>query len=145
MSLEENKAIVRDYLDSARRHLRGEAEDMREFLTPDLVLHTPPQVSDGADHDERLHNEARTLVTALPDLDFEIEEMVAEGDLVVVHLAMAGTHDGTLDHPDGPVEASGARVEAGAMVMFRARDGKTAEHWYYSTLPDQIRAAASTA
>src|SRR5829696_2878024 len=86
VSFEDNKAVVREFLETVLLHTRGDIEHMRDHLAPDVVVHTAPLVSGVAGGDEQLHDESRTFGTALPDFDLQIEEMVADGDLVAVHL-----------------------------------------------------------
>ncbi len=65
------------------------------------------------------------LTTAFPDSKFTIEQMVAEGDTVVVRWTVRGTHKGDLmgNAPTGkPISLSGVSV-------CRLADGKLVEGW----------------
>jgi predicted ester cyclase len=68
---------------------------------------------------------AAMLRTAFPDLHFEIEELVAEGDTVAGRLTMSGTHEGPLMG----TPPTGRSVRQDHMHFVRFRDGKTVEHW----------------
>jgi predicted ester cyclase len=68
---------------------------------------------------------ATMLRTAFPDLRFEIEGLVAEGDTVAGRLTMSGTHEGPLMGTP-PTERS---VRQDHMHFVRFRDGKAVEHW----------------
>ena len=63
------------------------------------------------------------------DLAFEIHDIVAEGDLVVVHNTMSGRHTGvaTIYGPDGGIEQAmpptGKRFATTQTHWFRLRDG----------------------
>jgi predicted ester cyclase len=66
------------------------------------------------------------MATALDDVSFTIEDLIAEGDRVAARL-MASAR---------PVEefmgiaASGRGYEIGEIHIFRIADGKVAEHWH---------------
>ena len=65
------------------------------------------------------------LRTAFPDLHFEIEELVAEGDVVAGRLTMSGTHEGPLMG----TPPTGRSVRQEHMHFVRFEDGKAVEHW----------------
>jgi predicted ester cyclase len=141
MSVEENKAAMRRFLEAAVLHARGEAEHIHDHLAPGVVIHTEFSLPGPGDAD-RLHDEVQRYGSALPDIDLEIDEILGEGDLVAAHVSVVGTHHGTFEHPAEAVEGTGARVEGGVMVLCRFRDGKVAELWSYASLADRIRDSA---
>jgi predicted ester cyclase len=65
------------------------------------------------------------LRTAFPDLRFEIEDLIAEGDTVAGRLTMNGTHEGPLMG----MPPTGHAVRQAHMHFVRFRDGKAVEHW----------------
>jgi predicted ester cyclase len=65
------------------------------------------------------------LRTAFPDLRFEIEDLIAEGDTVAGRLTMNGTHEGPLMG----MPPTGRAVRQAHMHFVRFRDGKAVEHW----------------
>ena len=65
------------------------------------------------------------LRTAFPDLRFEIEDLIAEGDTVAGCLTMNGTHEGPLMG----MPSTGRKVRQAHMHFVRFRDGKAVEHW----------------
>jgi SnoaL-like polyketide cyclase len=54
------------------------------------------------------------------DIQWELKNMVAEGDTVAAQFVMRGTHDGTFFG----VPATGRKIEARAMNFYRFKDGK---------------------
>jgi predicted ester cyclase len=65
------------------------------------------------------------LRTAFPDLHFEMEELIAEGDAVAGRLTMSGTHEGPLMG----TPPTGRSVRQDHMHFVRFEDGKAVEHW----------------
>ena len=63
-----------------------------------------------------------------PDLTLTIEDLIAEGDKVVVRFIGRGTHLGDL----GSIPATGLETEAGAIEIFHIKDGKIVEVWEIS-------------
>ena len=142
MSIEDNKEVVRRFFGAIVQKARGEIDHVRDYCTPDVTFHTA-LLSTAGDHVDRLHEEIDGWASAMPDVDLEIRDMLAEGDLVAVHLAAGGTHTGTFAHPAGPCEPSGAAVEAGVLELFRLRDGRISDIWFYTSLPEAVRAAST--
>jgi steroid delta-isomerase-like uncharacterized protein len=62
---------------------------------------------------------------AFPDSHIAIEEMIAEGDLVVIRWRATGTHHGELMG----VHASGKPVEITGIGIDRIVDGQIVESW----------------
>lgn len=63
--------------------------------------------------------------TAFPDLEFEIHDLVAEGDAVAIRLTYRGTHLG----PWRGLEPTGRTIEVGEMMFFRFEGGALVEMW----------------
>ena len=120
MSLEENKALVRRWVELWNA---GDAAAIAELVTPDYVRHDSNGPEVGGPAAERQLVEMYR--TAFPDLHFTIEHLVAEGDLVVARLTVRGTHRGELLG----VPPTGRPITLAAMDLYRIRDGKIAEQW----------------
>jgi predicted ester cyclase len=75
------------------------------------------------------------LRSAFADLAFEVHDVVAEGDLVVIHNTMSGRHTGvfTVHGPDGEITQAmpptGKRFATTQTHWMRVEDGKVIEHW----------------
>ena len=90
MSVEENKAIVRAWLAARNVH------DVEA-----AVAHwTQDQQAD-------LRSSFNSLTTAFPDVQINVEDMIGEGDKVVVQWTFHGTHRG----PFQGIPATGKTVE----------------------------------
>jgi ketosteroid isomerase-like protein len=61
---------------------------------------------------------------AFSDMHRELYEFYTSGDVVVVQLALQGTHDGALHLPFGMVPATGERMDAPCCDVFTLADGK---------------------
>jgi len=56
--------------------------------------------------------------TAFPDMHRELYNFYVTGDVVVVELALQGTHKGPLTLPQGTVPPTGKRMDAPAVTYF---------------------------
>ena len=61
---------------------------------------------------------------AFPDMHRELYRMYVTGDIVVVQLALQGTHLGPLSLPLGTVRPTGKRMDAPCCDVFELVDGK---------------------
>jgi predicted ester cyclase len=81
MSLEENKALVRRVTEEVFNKRNVAALD--EFFAPNLVPNNP--LPPGMSRDREGYRQlTAAILTAFPDFRLTIEDMVAEGDKVVV-------------------------------------------------------------
>lgn len=121
MSVEENKAIVRDYFEAfANKDLAW----IDEHIAPDFVRHDPglPFEVRGPEGVRHLNS---VLLTAFPDLRLDLEDVVGEGGKVLARLTIRATHQGEfMDIPP-----TGKEVEVGVLDLFRIADGRLEEHW----------------
>lgn len=115
----------------------GSRADLEAVVHPDAVnreAKDEPPACRGRGP-EAFHATAVWLRSMFADLAFEVHEVVAEGDTVVVHNTMSGRHTGVATNygPDGRVvEAfppTGKRFATTQTHWFKLRDGKVIEHW----------------
>jgi predicted ester cyclase len=66
------------------------------------------------------------LIKQFPDIHFEIEDMIAEGDLVACRIRSEGTNSGALN---GVIPATGRSFSAAQTHWFRIGEGKLREQW----------------
>lgn len=65
------------------------------------------------------------LLGAFSEIELDIQDVIAEGDKVLVHLRFRGLHSG----PFGDYPASNKRFDVMVLDFFRMEDGKIAEQW----------------
>jgi len=61
---------------------------------------------------------------AFHDMHRELYKFYVAGDIVVVQLALQGTHTGLLEMPFGIIPATGKRMDAPCCDVFQLKDGK---------------------
>ena len=64
-------------------------------------------------------------IASFPDLRFRVEQMLSEGDRVVMQLLMEGTHHGAWSG----IPASGKKVQIRMFTVHRVMKGKIVEDW----------------
>jgi steroid delta-isomerase-like uncharacterized protein len=120
--LEANKSLVRSMNDQVWN--QGNLDVIDEVYAPDFVRHFLPDGSvlrgiDSFREHVRQHREA------FPDWREEIQQIVAEGDLVVLHFVSTGTNAGSWRGSP----ATGRKIRIHEMSILRIEDGKIAEQW----------------
>jgi steroid delta-isomerase-like uncharacterized protein len=118
----QNKDTIRTWVETAWN--RGEVDTLDDIYAPTynpvfLQGQPFPQNLEG------LKAFIRHFRTGMPDLHFEIEDMVAEGDKVAWRLVSTGTQTGELLG----VPPTGKSARVGAMIFSRFEDGKWAEDY----------------
>jgi steroid delta-isomerase-like uncharacterized protein len=97
--------------------------DLEEFIAADFVSHsTPPGLAPGI---EGVKQMVSIFQNAFPDMDGAIEDVVAEGDKVVVRFSTTGTHQGEFFG----IPPTGKRIRSTGINIFRIANGKIVEHW----------------
>ena len=74
---------------------------------------------------ENMINLFRSVFSAIPDLHAVEQEVVAQGDTVVVRLVVEGTHKGSLVG----IPATGKPLRWDAVDLYRLAEGKVTEVW----------------
>ncbi len=123
MSTEQNKELATRMIEEIFN--RGDVGKADEFLAPDFVEREelPPGLPGGREGVKQL---AMMLRSAFPDLKATVEDILAEGDKVVIRQTWTGTHTGG---EFMGVPPTGKRVSVGVIDIIRVADGKFAEHW----------------
>lgn len=126
MSSEANKAALRRCWEENWN--LGNVTLLDELYSPDSVHHFGAKPTRfGPDQRAAM---VKAWRTAIPDLHCHIEELVAEGDLVVIRLRFTGTHSAAPLAISGRTAAPRNRAfEESELLMFRFRDGKIVESW----------------
>lgn len=122
MSVEQNKAIVRRYYDEVLN--RGHISVLDEIAAEQYVENDPfPGQGQGR---SELKARVSTLLTAFSPCTFTIEDIVAEGDRVVVRWRSSGNHSSEfLGMP-----ATNRDYTVAGIDIHRLTDAGMAEHWH---------------
>ena len=121
MSAEQNKSIVRRWIEEGWNKHNPAVID--EVYVPSFVQHEPePQTVISS---EALKQYVGAYLTAFPDLQLSIEDLIAEGDKVVWRFNSTG-------HQNGPflgMPPSGRTGNITGIVIFRLENSRIAEAW----------------
>ena len=120
MSIDDNKALVRRFIEQVFEH--GDMAAVDELVAEDFVPHTYPGTTDR----EGLKRAMERVSTGITDAKFTIEDVIAEGDRVAVRLTSGATQNGEFMG----MPPSGKRYEIEEIHIFRLRDGRITEHWH---------------
>jgi len=122
MSTEENKAIVRRFLEGI--FSQGNPDVVDELAGPDFVVHDPSSEA-GQVAAEGVKESIAWSHSAFPDLRVTIEDQVAEGDKVATRWRVRGTHQGEMME----VSATGKQVTFTGTQTDYISGGKIVESW----------------
>jgi steroid delta-isomerase-like uncharacterized protein len=130
ISAEEAKAIVRKGVEALFTR-DGDLDSLEETYAQEYVGHAPPFPDiEGL---EAAKSFALGYRQAFPDLLTTTEDMIAEGDKVVIRWTTSGTHQGETEAFGPP---TGKRMEITGITIQRFDgDGKIVEGW---TLADML-------
>jgi len=122
MSTEGNKALIRRGTEVLNRgNVTEISTTLDELFVPDFVRHDP---AGGFRSREDYKQFLFSLLAALPG-QFTIEDLIAEGDKVVLCYAFHGTHQGQWRG----LPPTGKPVTFTGIFIYRILDGKVVEGW----------------
>jgi steroid delta-isomerase-like uncharacterized protein len=124
VSLEENKNLIRRYIQAIDENQTSDWGVLDEYIAENFVAHNPVHPGVSLDR-EGMKQGAELFRVAAPGSRHEITMQVAEGDLVVSHLVGRGVHAGELLG----VPATNKEIETEGIVIHRIRDGRIVEDW----------------
>lgn len=116
MSTQDNAAIVRRFVEQVIT--QGDIDSAAQFVWEDVVEQVPlPGQGPGLDG---LKDILRHMRSGFPDLNFAIQEQIAEGDKVMSRFEWTGTHHGEFLG----VPATGRPVRVWGIVIDRLEEGR---------------------
>ena len=119
MAIEMNKTLVRRYIEEVWHGGHSAAP----FFAPRYRRYLMPaaQPLTGAEQEARI----RAFRAAFPDVRFTLEALIAEGDRVVFHCTLRGTHRG----PFAGHAPTGRAFVIGLIDIVRIEESQFVEHW----------------
>jgi steroid delta-isomerase-like uncharacterized protein len=121
MSAEEKKAIVRRLFEELWN--QGKLDVADEIFATDYIFHEP--VAGEVRGPEGFKQFVSMYRIAFPDLQFRIEDQIAEGDKIVTRWTATGTHKGELMG----ISPTSVQVTVTGIGIARTDGGKIVEFW----------------
>ncbi len=140
MSTEANKALIRSWYDVPsleewllqRPEVKNvEANEMEKLKIVMAAIFAPEYISHRPGGDMPFEGFVQYQISrlkAFPDLSCTVEDIIAEGQKVMVRFIVRGTH---LDMFRG-IPATGKKIEMGGIGIERCAGGQIVESWHYS-------------
>jgi len=124
---EKNVALVERFFEEVWN--KGNLELVDELFSPDFEEHNaPPGVARGHKGYKASVNQFRS---AFPDIQFSLDQVLAEDTRVALRLTGRGTHKGNFMG----IPPSGKQVTFGGMTFIHTKDGKFTDRWGISDMP----------
>jgi len=120
MSVEENKALVRRYMEETFN--QGNLSVIDQLASSDFVYHH----ATGRDLSKEAYKKMSIMTqNAFPDVYMEIDDLFAEGDKVACRFTITATHKGEYQG----IPPTGKKITFQGINIFRIADSKIAEIW----------------
>ena len=105
-----------------------------ELVAPDVLIHMPLPVEAPRAH-EAFRQLWAMLLRGRPDLHLTIEDLIAEGDKVVMRASVTGTHQGQYMG----VQPTGKSIIYNEIFIWRFVGGRIAEMWGVVDIFSQLK------
>jgi len=119
---EANKALAKRFVNDI--FAKGDTDAIGELVAPAFTSSTFGITEDGP---TQLKAATKRVHASLEDVEFTIDDIVAEGDRVAVRLTSSATPTGEWM---GVKDAAGKRYTISEAHFFRIADGRVVEHWH---------------
>jgi steroid delta-isomerase-like uncharacterized protein len=124
MTTNNNLAAVRRFWEGFNAH---NLDIWDKVCASDFVNHDPGLPTPNADLPTIKRTIADLLFTAFPDMVSSEEDLIVEGNKVIVRRTLRGTHTGAFMG----VAPTGKKIEVGGVWLAHLSDGKIQEQWVY--------------
>jgi steroid delta-isomerase-like uncharacterized protein len=117
-----NQKIIEAYFKEVWN--QGKLELLDDLIAPDYINHSPsmPNPRPGPEGLKPIIAEMRK---GIPDLNYEIKDLVVTREKVVARLLMTGTHTGEL----WGIQPTGKEIRVNQINIEHFRNGRISEHW----------------
>jgi steroid delta-isomerase-like uncharacterized protein len=119
---EPNKAIVRRLFEELWN--KGNLSLADELFAPNYEHHDASTLDFGRGPESE-KKRATLYRTAFPDIQLTMEEVIAEGEIVMTRWSCRGTHKGDLSG----IAPTGKQINISGVTIARLANGKMAESW----------------
>lgn len=127
--MRDNETIIRELYAVAE----GEPSDMEAFVSAFSSDGYMTDIPAGATlRGKAIGDYIGTLADAFPDIHRELFSIYVSGNVVVVELAIRGTHKGALSLPSGVVAPTGRRIDVPCCDVFHLENGKVVSFHCYN-------------
>jgi len=116
---EQNKALISRLYEVINE---GDIEAYKEMLAPEYVWYMPSRSTKPISRKEIVEF-VKMLHSGFPDVAYSVEDLIAEGDIVLSRFIFRGTHIGEFQG----IPATGNKVEMSGFMMTRIENGKLVE------------------
>jgi predicted ester cyclase len=126
MSTEQNKVVVQRFIDELWNNRELNVAD--EIFADECITHqlqSGSEITSSRRDPKTIKTHVAEWLVGFPDLRFEANQMLAEGDRVVSMLEMKGTHSGTWMG----LAPTGKEISIRMIVIHRLAEGKIVEDW----------------
>ena len=120
-----NKALVRRFYKEVYVDWNMAFAD--QVVSPQFTSHDWPE---GATGPKAFRDYYAAIRSAVPDARYEVDDLIAEGDRVVVRWRLLGTHRGSF----AGIEPTGRPITLKGIAIYRVAGGKLIERWVVSDL-----------
>lgn len=98
-----------------------------QVVSAEFTSHDWPR---GASGPQAFRDYYAAIRSAVPDARYEVDDLVAEDDKVVVRWRLLGTHKGDF----GGIAPTGRAISLKGIAIYRVENGKLIERWVVSDL-----------
>ena len=123
MPTAENKVLARRIVEEV--FSQGKLSHIDELFAPGIVVHDPDKELRGM---EQVKQGILRLRMAFPDLHYTVEDIIAEGDKVMMRFTGRGTHRGEFRG----VPPTGKKMTYTGIMILRFVESKVVDYWAVS-------------
>jgi predicted ester cyclase len=110
-----------------------------EVVSPRFMSHDWPK--DGGSGPQVFRNYYTFIRSVVPDARYEVDDLLAEDDRVMVRWRMLGTHQGEYQG----IAPTGRAITLKGVAIYRLEGGKMVERWVVSDLHDVLEQIGAVA
>jgi len=99
-----------------------------EVVSPQFISHDWPEGSPTGP--KAFRDYYSDILSTVPDARYEVDDLIAEGDRVVVRWRLLGTHQGEFRG----IPPTGRPIVLKGIAIYRVEDGRLVERWVVSDL-----------
>jgi steroid delta-isomerase-like uncharacterized protein len=139
MSAEQNKTVIKKLFEQGMNERKFEM--LKDIIGPDFINHGIPNANRGPEGFKEVLGQ---FLTGYPDMKINLENIIADGDMVATRGYWTGTNNGSFMG----IPATGKKVKVDFIDVWKMLEGKCQENWVQMDmmgLMQQIGMAPATA